>query len=204
MVASSRASRVGRAAVATVRATPKRLDQAEARVKALPKQTTWAEVGILWALYSVTISIPPAIATANYVSHQWGQMMASPAARWLGLSEGHQQMTSGGDYAPTSSTGAKVAQTALAWAGKDYKPGVQAMCASWVRTVLKEAGVDLGVAAGSAGPLMADSFHGAELGTILHEAGALQPGDIVMFADTYNGPGRVPIPGRGRITHVGI
>gem|GEM_PF-4051460 len=51
---------------------------------------------------------------------------------------------------------------------------------------------------------MADSFHGADLGKIILDAGQMKPGDIVMFADTYDGPGRAPIAGRGRITHVGI
>ncbi len=99
---------------------------------------------------------------------------------------------------------AKVIAAAKAWVGKDFKPGVTARCADWVREVLKEAGVEVGVARGSAGPLMADSFHGAELGELILDPGQLQPGDIVMFADTYNGPGRSPIPGRGQITHVGI
>jgi hypothetical protein len=99
---------------------------------------------------------------------------------------------------------AKVVSAAVAWVGKDFKPGESARCADWVREVLKAAGVNIGVAKGSAGPLMADSFHGAELGEIILDASQLQPGDIVMFADTYDGPGRSPIPGRGRITHVGI
>ncbi len=103
-----------------------------------------------------------------------------------------------------SSTGDRVAETSLRWAGRDYKPDVRAMCASFIRTVLREAGVELGVARGSAGPLMADSFHGGELGQIILNPSELQRGDIVMFANTYNGPGRSPIPGRGRITHVGI
>jgi hypothetical protein len=110
-----------------------------------------------------------------------------------------------GDSAPFSNgDAAKVVSAAVAWVGKDFKPGESARCADWVREVLKAAGVNIGVAKGSAGPLMADSFHGAELGEIILDASQLQPGDIVMFADTYDGPGRSPIPGRGRITHVGI
>ena len=98
----------------------------------------------------------------------------------------------------------KVVSAAATWVGKEFKPGETARCADWVREVIKAAGVEVGVANGSAGPLMADSFHGAELGEMILDAGQLQPGDIVMFADTYNGPGRAPIAGRGRITHVGI
>jgi len=98
----------------------------------------------------------------------------------------------------------QVIAAATKWVGKDFKPGQTARCADWVREVLKAAGVNLGVAKGSAGPLMADSFHGADLGKIILDAGQMKPGDIVMFADTYDGPGRAPIAGRGRITHVGI
>ena len=99
---------------------------------------------------------------------------------------------------------AHVAAQALTWKGVNFKPGQTARCADWVRRVLSEAGVNVGVAKGSAGPLMADSFHGAELGELILDSGQLRPGDIVMLADTYNGPGRSPIRGRGRITHVGI
>ena len=99
---------------------------------------------------------------------------------------------------------AHVAAKALTWKGVNYKPGQTERCADWVRRVLAEAGVNVGVARGSAGPLMADSFHGKDLGEIILDAGQIQAGDIVMFADTYNGGGRSPIRGRGRITHVGI
>jgi hypothetical protein len=101
---------------------------------------------------------------------------------------------------------AHVAGQALTWKGVNYKPGQTARCADWVRRVLSEAGVNVGVAQGSYGPLMADSFHGAELGEIILDAGQLRPGDIVMFQDTYRGPGRILLGahGRGRITHVGI
>lgn len=109
-----------------------------------------------------------------------------------------------GSGAKTNGSPAKVISAATAWVGKDFKPGQTARCADWVREVLRAAGVEVGVAKGSAGPLMADSFHGKELGEIILDAGQLQPGDIVMFADTYDGPGRSPIVGRGRITHVGI
>lgn len=100
--------------------------------------------------------------------------------------------------------GAQVAAQALTWKGVTFKPGQTERCADWVRRVLSEAGVNVGTARGSAGPLMADSFHGKDLGEIILDAGQLQPGDVVMFANTYNGGGRSPIPGRGRITHVGI
>jgi GH24 family phage-related lysozyme (muramidase) len=98
----------------------------------------------------------------------------------------------------------KVVAAAQKWVGQDFKPGQSARCADWVREVLSAAGVDIGVAKGSGGPLMADSFHGGELGEIILDPEQLQPGDIVMFANTYDGPGRSPILGRGKITHVGI
>jgi murein DD-endopeptidase MepM/ murein hydrolase activator NlpD len=53
--------------------------------KRLMKQTTWAEVGILWGLYLVTIAIPPTMATANHVAYQWEQVSQSRAAQWMGL-----------------------------------------------------------------------------------------------------------------------
>jgi cell wall-associated NlpC family hydrolase len=95
--------------------------------------------------------------------------------------------------ANATATGRKVAETARAWAGKQYKPGVKYMCASFVRSVLAEAGVTVGVSKGSDGPLMADSFAGKDLGQIIKNKGDLQPGDIVMFQRTYNGPGRFGI-----------
>lgn len=64
----------------------KRLTDTEKAIAQSPNRTTWAEVGILWALYLVTISIPPTIATVNYLSYRAEQIAASPAARWLGLS----------------------------------------------------------------------------------------------------------------------
>ncbi len=58
----------------------KRLDP-----KRLAKETTWAEVGILWGLYLVTIAIPPTMATVNHLTYQWEQVSQSRAAQWLGL-----------------------------------------------------------------------------------------------------------------------
>lgn len=95
---------------------------------------------------------------------------------------------------------AHVTAQALTWKGVNYKPGQTERCADWVRRVLSEAGVNVGVAKGSAGPLMADSFYDADgrLGQVISVKAQLQPGDIVMFKNTYNGPGRFGI------THVGI
>lgn len=103
-----------------------------------------------------------------------------------------------GATASTTATGKQVAETAKKWAGQNYKPGVKYMCADWVRSVLTEAGVTVGVSKGSGGPLMADSFAGKDLGQVIKNKGDLQPGDIVMFQRTYDGPGRFGI------THVGI
>lgn len=98
--------------------------------------------------------------------------------------------------------GGRVAAQAMTWGGAYYKKGVQAMCASWVRHVLELEGVTIPTAKGSAGPLMADSFHAPEQGKIILNTAELLPGDIVMFSNTYNGGGRV-LNG-GKITHVGI
>ena len=58
----------------------------KATPKATAKTTTWAEVGILWGLYLVTIAIPPTMATVNHIAYQWEQVSQSRAAQWLGLS----------------------------------------------------------------------------------------------------------------------
>jgi biotin carboxyl carrier protein len=66
----------------------------------MPKQTTWAEVGILWGVYLITVAIPPSIATANYLAYRAEQIMASPAARWFGLAgEGGNRGEQGQTYA---------------------------------------------------------------------------------------------------------
>jgi hypothetical protein len=103
-------------------------------------------------------------------------------------------------------SGEFVASQAKTWKGVDYKSGQTARCADFVRRVLSETGHNVPVARGSVGPLMADSFYDPALGDIILDKAHLQPGDVVMFQNTYDGPGRI-LPGangQGRITHVGI
>lgn len=76
------------------------------------------------------------------------------------------------------------------------------MCAGFVRYVLALEDATIPTGKGSAGPLMADSFHAPEQGKIILNPSELVPGDIVMFSNTYRGPGRY-LNG-GNITHVGI
>jgi cell wall-associated NlpC family hydrolase len=102
-----------------------------------------------------------------------------------------------------SADGQKIADAAMSYVGKSFKPGVSAQCAVFVRQVLSDAGVNVGVTSApidgkSTGPAMANSFYGNDLGTIIKDKGALQPGDIVMFFNTYgNWPART-------VTHVGV
>jgi hypothetical protein len=110
---------------------------------------------------------------------------------------------SSGDYAnnqKTGATGKKVADIALQDAGGWFEKGKPAQCAFWVRHILEKAGVNVGVRKGSLGPGMADSFAGEELGQIIKDKSQLQPGDIVMFRNTYTGGPR----SLDNITHVGI
>lgn len=113
--------------------------------------------------------------------------------------------------------GEVVAAQAMTWKGTDFKKGVSARCADFVRHVLLLEGItqdDVPVdkggdnprRPGSLGPLMADSFYNPDAGTIILDPNYLLPGDIVMFHETYNGGGRV-LPGAAgnrKITHVGI
>ncbi len=102
----------------------------------------------------------------------------------------------------------KVGKIANDWEGHPFNPGQQAQCAQFVRAVFEEAGIKLPSAANPSdhhlipdspvGPGYADSFAGPEVGTKIDPASKLQPGDIVMWANTY---GNWPV---GTITHVGV
>lgn len=104
-----------------------------------------------------------------------------------------------------SASGSKVAQLASTWKGKEFKPGQTTRCADFVRQVLKDAGVNVGVTRSpwdsgkqpNNGPLMARSFFGDDIGFKV-DPQSIQPGDIVGFTNTYGNWGK------GAITHVGI
>jgi hypothetical protein len=104
----------------------------------------------------------------------------------------------------TNPVGQYVAKQALTWVGVDFKPTQTKRCADWVRTVLDQIKVPVGVSKKAYGPLMADSFFDPDLGQIILDKSQLQEGDLIMYENTYDGGGSSPIPGKGKITHVGI
>jgi hypothetical protein len=94
------------------------------------------------------------------------------------------------------------------WLGRSFHGREQAQCANFVRAVFGEAGIQLPCAVrpsdaallppnAANGPSFANSFAGDEIGPKV-AYGSHQPGDIVMYANTY-GSYRP-----GVITHVGI
>lgn len=101
----------------------------------------------------------------------------------------------------------RVMSRAVSWVGREFRPGEPAQCANFVRQVFTDAGASLGVAdppddialipGYPTGPSYADSFAGDAVGRLVSIADR-QPGDIVMYANTY---GSYP---DGTITHVGI
>lgn len=100
-----------------------------------------------------------------------------------------------------------VLEAAQRWIGKYFRKDQSAQCANFVRQVFKDAGVYVGSAAAPddhelipgypTGEGYADSFAGPDVGTLVPRC-QRQPGDIIMYADTY---GDYP---KGTITHVGI
>lgn len=106
----------------------------------------------------------------------------------------------------TNSVGEKVASSAIAWVGKSYKPGQRERCADFVRFVLRQSNVRVGVTrkpwdAGKQyhnSSLMARSFFGNDIGVIFTNPNQFRKGDLIGFTNTY-GNFR-----RGAITHVGI
>ena len=106
----------------------------------------------------------------------------------------------------TTANLSNVVRVGNSWVGKDFKPGETERCADFVRFVLRDAGVKVGVTQHpvdvglqpSNGEMMARSFFGDDIGTILKDPLLFQPGDLVGFTNTY---GSFP---PGAITHVGI
>ncbi|MBN3945923.1 MAG: hypothetical protein HWQ38_05310 [Nostoc sp. NMS7] len=109
-----------------------------------------------------------------------------------------------------SDTGEKVFEHAMAWVGKDFKKGVLARCADFVRTVLesselglKDIGItknpiDAGLQSGN-GSLMARSFFGKDIGQVFYDKKQARVGDLVGFRGTYG-----EFKGTQAISHVGI
>lgn len=84
----------------------------------------------------------------------------------------------------------KIVENALKWEGKEFHPGVQAQCAEWVSTILDESGVQSGQ--GYKHTAWCPDFE--DMGTEVSFSD-LQPGDIVLFDNTYQ---------EATFTHVGI
>ena len=105
-----------------------------------------------------------------------------------------------------TSVGNRVANMAIAWVGKSYKPSQKERCADFVRFVLRQLNVRVGITrkpwdAGKQnhnGSLKARSFFGNDIGIILTNPNQFQKGDLIGFTNTYGNFKR------GAITHVGI
>ena len=115
----------------------------------------------------------------------------------------------GGGYTPgtqgaVSSDAMKVVRSAQSWVGKSFNAGQSAQCANFVRAVFNDARVPVNVTSNPSdkylptGSGMANSFAGDDVGSRVPSLNEIQPGDIVMYKNTY---GNYP---EGTITHVGI
>ncbi len=97
---------------------------------------------------------------------------------------------------------------ARSWVGHDFRGDEKEQCANFVRRLLAESGLTVGVAKApfdchltadlEQGPSFANSFFSSNHGVLLGY-GDLRPGDLVAFRDTYEGD----FP-KGCITHVGV
>lgn len=105
-----------------------------------------------------------------------------------------------------NSKGERVGINAISWVGKSYKPGKKERCADFVRFVLRQSNIRVGITrkpwdAGKQnhnGSLMARSFFGSDIGIILTNPNQFRKGDLIGFTNTYGNFKR------GAITHVGI
>lgn len=99
--------------------------------------------------------------------------------------------------------GNKIVSIAQSWVGKEFNPGATAQCAYFIRAVLEEAGVSVGVTSSphdgyTTSEGYANSFFGDDIGTLIMDESQLKPGDLVAFSNTY---GSWP---QGTITHVAV
>lgn len=95
----------------------------------------------------------------------------------------------GANLAGSGTAGQRLANTARGWEGRAFKPGQTKRCADFVSTMLRQSG--------TAPPGFRHTNLAADFAKYGQSVGrnALQPGDIVLFGNTYR---------RGKYTHVGI
>ena len=122
-----------------------------------------------------------------------------PAAQYLLEPKKPGPGTRGG---ATSGQGDRIAAAARTWVGREYNPGMAAQCMYWTRQVLEDAGMSVGVTSEPldgewTGEGIANSI-GGDQGQVIKDPQLLQPGDVVMFTQTYGNWGP------HAITHVGI
>ena len=112
------------------------------------------------------------------------------------------QPASATQLAPASLAAQRVVAAAEGWVGRQFNPGELAQCAYFVRQVLGEAGVKVGVSQrtidgyATSNEGAANSF-GLDMGILVKATDLLKPGDLVFFRRTYGDFGN-------DITHVGI
>ncbi|MEM8610698.1 MAG: tape measure protein [Cyanobacteria bacterium P01_H01_bin.105] len=114
------------------------------------------------------------------------------------------------NFALDSGVASRVVAEAERWDGQNFREGVFAQCAFFVREVFENAGINLGVSAdrnssgdpraGQLGEGMAASFFGNDLGTVGFASDPTQipSGAVVGFTNTYGNFEE------GAITHVGV
>jgi hypothetical protein len=104
--------------------------------------------------------------------------------------------------------GKEIVKASRYWVGKNYKPGVSAMCASFVRYVFGQMSLEVPITQYPLdnkpvhnNGLMANSFWGADVGMIIEDPDRWQPGMLVLFYNTY---GQWVNSNPPVVTHVGI
>lgn len=150
-------------------------------------------------------------ALAGYVSQAWGKPVPPTTSAASAASAGPPRaepavapsVGSSVSMTQTVSAAEKVVSEVNRRVGGVFQPGDPEQCAAFVRDVYRRAGVKLGVTQkpidnGPVGALLASSFAGTDVGQIITDRAALQPGDIVTYRNTYGNfeP--------GAITHAGI
>lgn len=108
----------------------------------------------------------------------------------------------GGDAA-SGFPGTAIVSAAKGWEGKQFKAGVPAQCAVFVRYVFGQLGLTMPVTQKPVdglppGEATANGFYGDDVGLLVKDADRFQPGMVVIFGCTYGGYSC------STATHVGI